>query len=130
METYKIHGYEIEYDTFDLENMERFDQETRRVVQAARSQTAEKDYLATARQQANSMLTFFDGVLGEGMAQQLFGAKVNIRDLLQAYRQFTEDVAAAFRDAFEAEGQTAAPVVPHLSTPRARIVTRNEEESI
>ena len=38
--------------------------------------------------------------------------------------------AAAFRDAFEAEGQTAVPVVPHPSAPRARIVTGNEEESI
>ena len=36
MESYRINGIDVEYDTFDLTNMELFDSEYRRVTDFAR----------------------------------------------------------------------------------------------
>ena len=128
METYQICGHAVEYDTFDLENMERFDRETRRVTQICQGVSDGQDYLAVAKQYAESILAFFDGVLGEGMARELFGARVNIRDVLHAYHQFSTAVAAAF--AREFGDKHAPPLVPLPQTPRARIVSGHAAESV
>lgn len=104
MEKYSINGHEVEYDTFDLANMELFDSEVMRVereVKALRAENANvENYIAMLREQAESVLDFFDTVLGEGTAREVFGGRVNIRDITAAYRGFTEDVVRMRKSLF------------------------------
>lgn len=113
METYIINGQEVEYDTFELSNMELFDSEVRRIEEAVRGldpqQAANGDYLAVLREQADNIMDFFDTVIGEGTSRKVFGGKVNIRDLSQAYRAFTQDVLQKQRTAFAVPPEPNAP---------------------
>ena len=94
MEKYTVNGHEIEYDTFDLDNMESYDREARKLESAAKQiSTSGDNYIDALRDTAHSMLDFFDEVVGDGTAKQLFGDRVNIRDILSGYREFTTAVA-------------------------------------
>lgn len=125
METYIINGQEVEYDTFELSNMELFDSEVRRIEAAVRGldpqRAADGDYIAVLREQADNIMDFFDTVIGEGTSRKVFGGKVNIRDLSQAYRAFTQDVLQKQRTAF------AVPSAPN--TPGNREQRRAAERA-
>jgi len=96
MEKYIINGVEVEYDTFDLENMETLETAVKRAkidvedIQARR--TGDND-MALLREQANVFLDFFDDVLGEGSARKIFGERINILSIVNGYRDFTAAVA-------------------------------------
>lgn len=96
MEKYIINGVEFEYDTFDLDEMELFDSEVKRVQKEAEAVEQQEweadDYLQILREQGENILDFFDTVLGEGSARKIFGSRMNIRDIVAAYKQFNSDV--------------------------------------
>lgn len=94
MDTYTINGFTVEYDTFDLDAMETFDKEVQKIAQSAgeiKNVTAD-NYIGIVREQCHGILRFFDAVLGEGSADEIFGKKLNAETLLTSYRKFCEDV--------------------------------------
>lgn len=98
MEKYIVNGHEIEYDTFDLDNMESYDREARRIEDMTKKVNANTDnYIPVLREIANGILDFFDAVVGEGTAHDIFEDRVNFRDILNGYREFTEGVAKQMR---------------------------------
>ena len=113
METYRINGIDVEYDTFDLANMELFDSEYRRVTDFARRAKDEAEtesYLTVLRALCEEICDFFDTVLGEGTAQKLFGGRMNVREITDSYRSFTRDVVAQMST--QAAAGIAAPSAP------------------
>lgn len=94
MERYVINGTEIEYDTFDLDNMERLEAASEKVRAAVGARSADESSIAGIRRNCEAMLHFFDEVLGEGAAHELFGDRVNFRIITEAYRGFHNDVRA------------------------------------
>lgn len=96
MEKYIINGVEVEYDTFDLDNMERLEEAVNHVqdeVNALQQKAKSGEpAMKLLREQANVFLDFFDDVLGDGTARKIFGDRVNIRDIAAGYREFTEAV--------------------------------------
>lgn len=95
MEKYIVNGHEIEYDTFDLDNMEAYDREARKVDDAVKDidpKNMPDDYVSVLRGLAETILDFFDAVLGDGMAREIFGDRTNIRDIKNGYRDFTQAV--------------------------------------
>ena len=131
MEKYIVNGHEIEYDTFDLANMELYDSEVRRIEEEVRSldpqSVAGDDYLRVLRGQAESILDFFDTLLGEGTAKAVFGGKVNVRDIFAAYRSFTQDVPKMLRDGFSGAAPSAALPVNREQRRAAEREKRREE---
>lgn len=109
MEKYIINGVEVEYDTFDLVNMELYDSEVRRISEAAEAmQDADKSsYLQTVRSMCEDIMDAFDTLLGEGMSREIFGGKVNAKAIPTAWRSFIRDVAANMNNI----GADDAPVV-------------------
>lgn len=109
MDKYIINGVEIEYDTFDLVNMEVYDSEVKRVAaEAERLRGVElnrDNYLGILRGQCESIMDAFDCIVGEGTARMLFGTRVNVADILNAYGEFTGAVAARLGNL--SGGQTA-----------------------
>lgn len=97
MEKYIINGVEVEYDTFDLDNMERLADSVQALqddVKDIQSRMKdEEDTFKLLREQANLMLDFFDDILGDGAAKKIFGGKVNILDIANGYKDFTAAAA-------------------------------------
>ena len=95
MEKYIINGIEVEYDTFDLVNMELYDGEVRRIAKAAESmQSADaNNYIEVIRSVCDDILDAFDTILGEGSSEKIFGGKVNAKIIPDAWKSFTRSVA-------------------------------------
>lgn len=109
MDTYIINGHEVEYDTFDLDNMEICDNEIRRIAEAAKAvkNINGGNYISIIRAQCEDIQDAFDAILGEGMARQIFGERLNAQDILSAYAKFVQDINA--RRKTLAETLTPAP---------------------
>lgn len=113
MEKYIIHGHEVEYDTFDLDEMARYDAEVQRLKEDAEQIKSSginvEDYISVLREQCENMIDFFDIILGDGMAHEIFGEKVNVKDILTAYQKFTKDVALTRSSLTSVMTQAPAP---------------------
>lgn len=95
METYSINGVEVEYDTFDLVNMEVYRDETKRVAalaDLAKDVTAE-NYIDIIREMCEGVMDAFDTIIGEGTSEKLFGGRVNAKTVPAAWSEFTQAVA-------------------------------------
>lgn len=92
MDTYSINGVEVEYDTFDMDAMQaRIEELT--VVDAVDKETVEgEDIFARLRRLCEARLDFFDAVLGDGMAEKIFGHKVNAQAIMRGFEDFNRGV--------------------------------------
>lgn len=97
MEKYTINGVEVEYDTFDLDNIERMAEAVQQLqedVDAIQNRKSDDESpMKLLREQANLFLDFFDDILGEDSAKKIFGDRVNILKIANGYREFTDAVA-------------------------------------
>lgn len=97
MEKYIINGVEMEYDTFDLDNMERLSTSAQALQDDVKDIQGRMkdggDTFKLLREQANIMLDFFDDVLGDGASKKIFGSRINILDIANGYKDFTAAVA-------------------------------------
>lgn len=111
MEKYIINGVEMEYDTFDLDNMERLDGAVKQVQEDVNAlqerMRGGESSMKLLREQANAFLDFFDDVLGDGAARKIFGDKVNILAIAQGYKEFTAAVAGQQSKIAETIGKPA-----------------------
>lgn len=117
MEKYIVNGHEIEYDTFDLANIELLDSEIKRLTNKLANIQAEnipaENQFAFLHEISEDILDFFDTVVGEGTSQKVFEGKVNIRDLFSAFQKFNQDVKSNTASVFGAMNVTPlSPAVP------------------
>lgn len=112
METYLINGQEVEFDTFDLVNLELFDSEVKRIA-AVNRQEAPSDF-SYMREVCESIRDFFDCLCGEGTSEKCFGRRMNAKELLDAYARFVQDVhdtVQEYQASYEGtDGPAEAPV--------------------
>lgn len=96
METYIINGVEVEYDTFDLVNMEIYRDEVRRVAELSElsKDVTVDNYVEIVREMCECVMDAFDTIIGEGTSQLLFGGRVNAKTVPQAWSDFTRAVSA------------------------------------
>lgn len=100
MEVYKINGVDVEYDTFDLVNMELFGTEVERLTKFAdenKGKTYETfgDSVSDLRVLCENILDFFDCLFGEGTAKRIFGDRINAMVITKEYHDFVAEVSAA-----------------------------------
>lgn len=106
MEKYMVNGQEVEYDTFDLDNMETYDEAVKRVAEVAQAEDAtDENYLVRMRETCNAILDAFDAFLGDGMAVKIFGNRVNVKTIMNGYHEFTGAVIAARKSLAETAPQ-------------------------
>lgn len=109
METYIINGVEVEYDTYDVTNMEIYGAEVQRLAELGKKLDAtmdKTDYFSAAqalRTFCEEILDAFDCILGEGSSRNIFGDKVNVKAIMNAYVEFTSAVNKATSTMFGAE---------------------------
>ena len=128
MDKYIINGVEVEYDTFDIVNMELYGAEVERVTVFANSIHGKEyasfaDSVADLRLICEEIKDFFDCVLGEGMSEKIFGNRVNALDMTQAYHSFVAEVSARMQDGF------SAPVAPAMNREQRRAAEREQRRA-
>lgn len=113
MERFTVNGTEVEFDPFDLDVMEGYMAGLDRVDAERRVKQEGESPVATLRRACNAILDFFDDMLGEGKAEELFGKRVNVKAIFDGYKEFTTQVNDCIRDYSKniSTAQTAA-VVP------------------
>ena len=129
MEIYIINGHEVEYDTFDLVNMEVFRDESKRVAALSElsANVTEDNYVDIIREMCEGVMDAFDTVIGEGTSDLLFGGKVNAKTVPEAWRKFCQDVAAAMNDTAPVanrEQRRAAERAARRAEAKARVEAR------
>lgn len=128
METYIVNGVAIEYDTFDLVNMELFGTEVERLKDFADSIKGKQyndfaDSVADLREMCEGIKDFFDCVVGEGTSEKVFGTRVNALDMTQAYHNFVAEVSARMQNGF------SAPVAPAMNREQRRAAEREQRRA-
>lgn len=121
MERFTVNGIEVEFDPFDLDVMERYLAGLDRVDAERRVKQEGETPTATLRRACNAILDFFDDQLGEGNAEELFGQRVNVKEIFEGYKAFTSQVNACIRDYSKGLNSTQmAPVTPLNRAQRRR----------
>lgn len=128
METYIVNGVAIEYDTFDLVNMELFGTEVERLKDFADSINGKQyndfaDSVSDLREMCEGIKDFFDCVVGEGTSEKVFGTRVNALDMTQAYHNFVAEVSAKMQNGF------SAPVAPAINREQRRAAEREKRRA-
>lgn len=125
MDIYTINGVEVEYDTFDLANMELYDSEVKRIAEEAAELNAvpvtDSNYLGILRDKCALIMDAFDCILGEGTSEKLFHGRLNVAVILDSYREFTSAVAARV-------ASFGSSYAPAAAAPEAAELPMNREQ--
>lgn len=132
METYIINGVEVQYDTFDIVNMELFGTEVERLKDFADANKGKvydtfAESVSDLRALCEGILDFFDCLLGEGMAKKIFGDRINAMLITNAYHDFVSEVSAAM--AAGLRGDKASAPAMNREQRRAEDRARRREEA-
>lgn len=122
MERFTVNGKEVEFDPFDLDSMEAYMDGVALVEEQRKTGPADEGPVDALRRVCNAIMDFFDDLLGEGKARELFGQRVNVKDIFEGYRAFTTQVngcISAYSKGLSGGAQTAA-VVPMNRAQRRR----------
>lgn len=95
MEKYTINGVDVEYDTFDLTNMELFASESKKVVEFIKNDLSAASGFDKLHEYVEIVRDFFDTLIGDGTAEKVFGERDNIRTIRNGYMDFVRKVVAA-----------------------------------
>lgn len=98
METYLVNGVELTYDTFDLEQIERWEQESKRVNAEFDRIRQQESGAAAIRSICYAMMDSFDILCGEGTAHRVFGDRVNVKEIYEGYQSFFQAVSRAIQE--------------------------------
>ena len=87
----KINEKELEFDIADVDCMERYENALK--VMQVKSKNAQKGGSAANRMREACQLVydFFDSILGEGKANEIFNGKMNFKVCFEVYEKFVND---------------------------------------
>lgn len=127
MDKYIVNGVELEYDTFDLVNMEIYRDEVTRVAELAElsKDVTVDNYVEIIREMCEVVMDAFDTIVGEGTSELLFGGRVNAKTVPQAWNDFTKAVASNLKES----GVNSAAVPMNREQRRKAERERRREEA-
>lgn len=105
----KFRDLELDFDIYDAENAEAYETALKAVTEEC-AKTVQGEGLADGiRRQCGAVFAFFDSLFGEGFHRELFGDRTNLRDCLEAFKEFI-DLAAPQKE--DLAGLTRGAVSP------------------
>lgn len=107
MDKYIINGTEIEFDTFDVSCMERYENGFLAVDAQLRRDEPDETGVGKLRRGCNAVMDFFDDVVGDGTATKIFGNRTNVKECIGAYNSFIGAVSVKMRD-FKADMEVSS----------------------
>ncbi len=82
----KILNVEVEFDFLDADNMEKFEEEARKVKEQCEMKGKENmSYSQVIREECNIIDNFFNNVFGQGIADKIFNGKKNLNEHIKAF---------------------------------------------
>ena len=90
----KIRGIEVNFDLLDADDIEKFESEARKVVEASKEKIQNMSYAEAIRKECNIIDNFFDNVFGKGISEKMFKGKKNLDEHMKAF----EDIIKAKLD--------------------------------
>lgn len=82
----KISNIEVDFDFLDADDMEKFENEARKVKEECELKSKEEmTYSQVIREECNIIDRFFDNVFGQGVSEQLFKGKKNLNEHIKAF---------------------------------------------
>ena len=90
----KLNGHEVEFDVFDLDKMEIYYEGTDRVQELFKQPREGMTAIQQLREVSTHVLQFFEDCLGEDTVSEIFGEKLNVKTLYEAFGAFCSTVNA------------------------------------
>lgn len=82
----KIKDIEVDFNFLDADDIEKFEQEAKKVVdKCEKEEIQELEHSEAIRQECNIIEEFFDGVFGKGLSEKLFKGKKNLLEHIKAF---------------------------------------------
>ena len=82
----KIRNIEVDFDFLDADDVERFENEAKRVKEECDLKSKqEMTYAEVIREECNIIERFFDNVFGKGISEKMFKGKKNLNDHVKAF---------------------------------------------
>ena len=87
----KIREIEVDFDFLDADDVERFENAAKRVVEeCANKEKKEMSYAEVIREECKIIDRFFDDVFGNGISEKLFNGKKNLSDHVKAFEDIVK----------------------------------------
>lgn len=82
----KIRNIEVDFDFLDADDVERFENAAKRVVEeCVKKEKKEMSYAEVIKEECNIIDRFFDDVFGNGISEKLFNGKKNLSEHIKAF---------------------------------------------
>lgn len=111
MDSFKVRGATLNYDALDLDEMERYFEVTDRISEAVATTQKDESSFDRIRRACSAVLDGFDELFGAGTAHDVFGDRINVKEIMSGYGELTNAVNAALK-AGAAEVKNALTITP------------------
>lgn len=82
----KIRDVEVDFDFLDADDIERFENEAKKLKEECElKEKQEMTYAEAIREECNVIDKFFDNVFGKGVSEKLFKGKKNLNEHVKAF---------------------------------------------
>ncbi len=90
----KILDVEIDFDLFDADQVEKFEIEAKKVLEASKTTKIEDlSFSEALRAECQIVEDFFDNVFGRGISDKLFKGKKNLTEHIKAFEEIVSEKA-------------------------------------
>lgn len=86
----KISNIEIDFDFLDADNVEKFEEEAKKVVEKTEIKE-EMSYAQALKYECEIVEDFIDNVFGKGISKQLFNGKKNLKEHIEIFQQLVDE---------------------------------------
>lgn len=88
----KIRDIEFDFDFLDANDMERFENEAKKITEICQNNSIKSlSYSDAIREECKIIDNFFDKVFGEGAAQKIFKGKMNLNEHIFAFKDIVDE---------------------------------------
>ena len=95
----KIRNIDVDFDFLDADDVERFENEAKRVIEECKLKDKEEmSYAEVIREECNIIDNFFNNVFGEGTSEKIFKGKKNLNDHIKAFQDIVNQKNEQQRD--------------------------------
>ncbi len=88
----KIRDIEVNFDFLDADDVEKFENEAKRVIEeSSKKEKVEMSYSEAIREECRIIKEFFDNVFGKGISEKIFKGKNNLSDHINAFEDIVKE---------------------------------------
>lgn len=93
----KISNIEINFDFLDADNVEKFEEEAKKVIEKTEIKE-EMSYSQALKYECEIVEEFIDNVFGEGISEQIFKGKKNLKEHINVFQELVDEKNKAQED--------------------------------